>query len=333
MTDAPVVDYEELSAQLVRALRGRRSQAGLSKRLGYGSNIVYRWESRQCWPTAARFLEVCRRVGVDVGQSYERMLQRRPPWLLKGQETSPAAAAGLLRALRGKTPIRDLASALGTNRFTVSRWFKGTAQPRLPQFLALIEACSGRLCDFVATLCMPGQVPCIASRWDQLRVAREIAYAEPWSHGVLRALQLDACPRRGRAAQTRWIAERLGLPRAAVERLLSVLIEAGQVERLRDRFRPPAVQRVDTSFDPARARALKASWIRVAADRLEQDAPGSFVYSLFEVSAEDLERLRDLQQQYARAMQAIIAQSRGTNRVGLLCAQLLDLGAPAHRPG
>jgi hypothetical protein len=51
-------------------------------------------------------------------------------------------------------------------------------------------------------------------------------------------------------------------------------------------------------------------------------------FSLFEVSREDLQRLRALQLEYARAMQAIVASSRGTECVGLYCASLLDLARP-----
>lgn len=39
------MDWDQLAAELVRALRGKTSQAQLSRRLGYRSNIVQRWES------------------------------------------------------------------------------------------------------------------------------------------------------------------------------------------------------------------------------------------------------------------------------------------------
>jgi hypothetical protein len=38
-------------------------------------------------------------------------------------------------------------------------------------------------------------------------------------------------------------------------------------------------------------------------------------------------KLRGIQLDYVRAMQHVIANSRGTGRVGLYCAQLLDLSA------
>ena len=46
---------ERVARELVVALRGRRSRLGLSRRLGYRSNIVRRWEAGECFPTAAAF--------------------------------------------------------------------------------------------------------------------------------------------------------------------------------------------------------------------------------------------------------------------------------------
>lgn len=327
MTAAAAVDYETVSVELLRALRGRRSQSALSRRLGYRSNIVHRWETRQCWPGADRFLELCQRVGVDLRKSYERMVPRRPEPLFKAAPASRVAVTALLTELRGRTPIIELAAAMAVNRFTVSKWVRGTACPNLPAFLQLIEATSGRMLDFVATLCDPAALPSLAARWKQLQLARNVAYDEPWSHAVLRALQLEGAPRSG--SQLEYISARLGLPQLEVARLLRVLRAAGQVARRDGRWRANNVQRVDTSLDPERARMLKATWIRAAADRLEAGSPGGFAYSLFEVSASDLVRLRELQLQYARAMLAVISASRGTERVGLFCAQLLDLAPGA----
>jgi hypothetical protein len=101
--------YERLAAELIRAVRGRRSQAGLSRRIGYRSNIVHRWEAGQCWPTAADFLEVCVKLRLDVRASFSRFDRRVPSWLEDLDPASPEAVAAFLRELRGKTPIKTLA--------------------------------------------------------------------------------------------------------------------------------------------------------------------------------------------------------------------------------
>jgi hypothetical protein len=47
------MDFAQISAEWLRLIRGKRSQRGFSRRLGYSSNIAYRWESQVCFPTAA----------------------------------------------------------------------------------------------------------------------------------------------------------------------------------------------------------------------------------------------------------------------------------------
>jgi len=64
--------YHALSIELLNALRGRRSQSALSKRLGYRSNIVQRWESGHSLPTAATFLQCCGRLRIDTAAGWSR---------------------------------------------------------------------------------------------------------------------------------------------------------------------------------------------------------------------------------------------------------------------
>ena len=46
------MDYETLAKELIRALRGKRSQVALSRRLRYGSNVVRTWEAGRRFPSA-----------------------------------------------------------------------------------------------------------------------------------------------------------------------------------------------------------------------------------------------------------------------------------------
>jgi len=322
------MDFERTAAELVQAVRGNRSQNALSRRAGYRSNIVRRWERGACWPTVARFLELCALLKLDVDHCYTDFLHRRPDWLDAHGATSAATVAAFLRELRGKTPILELARVSGFNRYSVSRWLSGTAEPKLPEFLRLIETASGRLLDFLATLVDPAALPSVAPRWTLLRSARELAYGQPWSHAVLRALELEDYARFG-YARPGWLATKLGLPETQVQQALAALQETGQIRERRarggSRYDVKQVLRVNTGQDPVRSRSLDLAWTRFAARKLARSHSGSFGFSLFAISKADLRKLRDLHQQYVRAMQSLIASSRATDCVGLYCAQLIDL--------
>jgi DNA-binding MarR family transcriptional regulator len=269
------------------------------------------------------FLERIARLDPRVHDLLPRLLGPAGRAAPDAKGLSAAAVAAFLRELRGKTPLSVLAERSGYSRFRVGRWLAGRARPRLPEFLCLVEAASRRVLDLLAGIVDPARLPSVAARWRALRVARELAYESPWSHAVLRALELEGYRR---DPSPSLIAERLGIAVPDVERGLVELTRSGQVRRERGRVRVRRVQAVDTGGDPERARKLKATWTRTAIERLEAGAPGSFGYSVFAISRGDLRRLRELHLEYVRAMRTLIAGSERSECVGLYCAQLLDLG-------
>ena len=318
--------YQNLASELIRALRGRRSQTAFSRRLGYKCNVVYTWESGRRRPTAAQFFRILQRVGVDVRAALERFYRAAPQWLERVDLTGAPAVALMLDDLRGGAGIGDLAHRTGRSRFAVSRWLKGDAEPRLPDFLRMIEATSLRLLDFVAALVDPSQLPSVADKWIRLQTARTAAYEMPWSHVVLRALELEQYRAMTRH-QTGWIAQHLGISIREERRCLRMLAKTGQIEKRNGRWVPGAVLTVDTRHDPRRDKKLKAWWSRLAARRIKEESPGFFSYNLFTVSEKDLQRLEELHLVYYRELRSIVAESEPSQRVVLANLQLFGLEA------
>jgi hypothetical protein len=325
------VDCRQLCAELIRALRGRRSQMALSRRLGYRTNVLYLWEAKKGAPTAAGFFALARRAGVDVEASLQRFYRDPPPWMRQLDPVSPEGAAALLRDLKGNATLVDVARSLRRSRYALSRWLDGSAEPRLPDFLQAIEVTSLRLLDFVACFADPEQMPSVSDRWRQLQLSRRAAYERPWSHAVLRALELDGYVRLPRH-EPGWIAQRLGLSREEEEESLRVLSSSGQIELLAGRWVPRGDSAIDTRRDPRAARQLKAWWFDVGTERYRGEVPGVFSYNLFGVSALDFERIQALQRSYFREIRSIVAQSQPVETVALVNLQLFSLLDPAE-PG
>lgn len=317
-------DYAQLAAELVRALRGKRSQTALSRRLGYKTNVLYIWEARKGAPTGAGFLQLAQRVGIDVRHALEHFYRKSPPWLAEQDPISVSGVAALLDDLRGASTLVETSAKLRVSRFALARWLRGEAEPRLPDFLELIEVTSLRLLDFVASLVDPLQVPCLGERWQELQAARRAAYQRPWSHAVLRALELrqyQALP----AHQPGWLGHMLGLDSAEEEGCLALLADTGQIELRDGKWRVKQVLTVDTRKDPEAARHLKAWWTRVGSERFLAHAEGVFSYNLFGVSNADLERIEALQRAYFRELRSIVAQSEPVENVAVVNLQLFSL--------
>lgn len=318
-------DYDLLARQLIKAIRGRRSQVDLSRRLGYRSNMVHRWESGECSPSAATFLGMCAKQRIDVALAFTRFYGRRPLWLAETPATSAEAVAAFLRDQKGKVALGELARRAGCNRFTLSRWLKGSAEPPLGELLRVLEVSSQRLMDFISSLTDPARLPLLAEPWARLQRTRDMAYDQPWSHAVLRALEIDEYRELG--YKPSYLARKLGVDVPVVERALEALVESGQVQRSGGHYRVERVSSVNTGHDPVRARQLKARWTEEALRRLGSGAPGLFGYSVFAVGRAELLRMRELQLEYVRAMEALVQSSPRNDCVGLYCVQLLDLDA------
>lgn len=322
------MDFETLARELLIVLRGKRSQVAWSRRLGYRSNVAYAWESGRRSPTAAEALRAARRAGVDLDEAFTRFYGNPPPWLDETDPASPEAVARLLEDLRGNTSVSDLSRSAEISRYSVSRWLSGQTQPKLADFLRLVEAASLRTIDFVAALVDPESVPTIAPIWKAIEARRRAGFELPWTQGVLRALELDAY-RALPAHEPGWIAAQLGISVDEEQRCIDFLHGTGQLE-LDTHFRETAfVYAVDTRRHPEIGRHLKEHWTRVAAERIAAGRPGQFSYNIFTVSEADFERIRQMHLHYFRALRAVVAESAPGEVVCVANVQLFGLDSPS----
>ncbi len=317
------LDYEVLAGEVLRLLRGPRSQVAFSRRLRYKSNVAYLWESGRHWPTAATSLWAASRVGIDPLKAVAEFYRTPPSWLGDADLTKAKDVARLLDDLRGNTPILEIAKRTDRSRFAISRWLKGKTEPRLPDFLRLIEATSQRLLDFLSRFVDVEQLDSAKTAWQQLQAARAMIGRLPWSPAVLLVLETEdylALPRH----EEGWIANRLGLPREVERECIDLLATSGQIQMVQERWRVVRVQTIDTRADPNAGHRLKEWWAQVGLESIRNRKPGVFSFNIFSVSNSDFERLETMHRNHYRAMRAIIAASKPAQRV---CATNLQLFA------
>ncbi|HET6337967.1 MAG TPA: DUF4423 domain-containing protein [Polyangiales bacterium] len=317
------MDPDRLGAELVRTLRGRRSQPALSRRLGYASNAVYGWESGRRAPTARTFFRLAAISGVDVNGALQRFSVAVDPNAFQRR----AGLASWLRALGGDRSNSELARAVHADRTTVARWLDGRTEPKLPELLRYVQANTQRLLEFLACFVDPASLPSARAAYADLVAQRRLAYELPDSHAVLRALELDAY-RALASHEPGFIARRIGISLVAEAQCLRALVAAKQIKRVRGRYVVQHVLTVDTRSDEAQNRRLKQHWASVGLERLSAgDAPQEalFSYNLFPVSNADFERIRRLHIDYYERVREIVSESRRADRVVLMNIQLLPL--------
>lgn len=293
------ISYSSAAREVLRTLRGSRSQVAFARKLGYRSNVPAQWESGRRVPPMAAVQRAARAAGIDWDAAFVAF----------HPQTAGALADGLacwLRAHKGRASHAEVARSCSLSAHQVGRIVRGETDPRLHEFLELVQVLTGRVGDWVAALVPIEQVPSLATAHAAKARAGRLIYEQPWAAAVLVSLGVRQPVARPAPA----IAASLGLDEALVAGLLDELVEAGLAQRTAKGLRVADAVALDTPPTDAQIRSLRAHWGRVAADRLEAPrADDRFHYNVCNVSRADLERIRALYADTYRQVRAIVAAS------------------------
>ncbi|MDD9933305.1 MAG: DUF4423 domain-containing protein [Myxococcales bacterium] len=307
---------EVAASQFLRAVRGTRSQVAFARRLGYRSNPITDWENGRRYPTASEALRACAVAGIDVDAAFARFHGSTAQACLD--------VAQWLDQLRGSLRIRELADRMGISRHSVSRWLAGRAQPRVPEYFALIDAITGRLPELVAQLVPIERVPALRERFARSIAIRTIAFDEPWTEAIVRLLETSAYRELG-THRAGFIAERLGISLEAEQRALERMEQAGIVELQQGQYQLVSDLVVDTRADLRSMLKLRTHWAGEALRRAGR--PGDqdvFAYAIVSVSDEDQQRIASRLREVYREIRAIVSASEPTQRAALITLQMVD---------
>lgn len=306
------------AAQLLRALRGSRSQVAFARRLGYRGNPITDWERGERFPTVVEALRAAARVGVDVVSAFARFTPRIPLAPLRDGFSMSA----WMTLLVGNTSVAALARSTGFSRATITRWLSGDSDPRLPAFLQLVDATTGRVPELVAALVPIAEVPSLAARHEAIMAAKQLAFDEPWTEAILRLLEIDETEVAPHDVPGR-LAARLGIAPSDEARCLDALTRAGVITRQGSRYRTRPLS-VDTTSNPEAIRRLRHHWARVAGERaLAPQQHDWIAYNVVSCSARDLERIRELLTATFREVRAIVASSEPSEVAALINMHLV----------
>jgi transcriptional regulator with XRE-family HTH domain len=311
---------QAIASEVIRALRGRRSQLAFSRRLKYRSNVVADWEQGRRFPKAAEFLRAAELVGVDLQRAFLRFHAASAPALGVADDDG---VARWLDELRGQSSLQDLAARSGVSRHALGRWLSGQTRPRLPDFLHLVDVLTGRVQDLIAELVDVREVPALSERVERAAASRKVGLEEPWALPVLLAIETRGYQAL-EAHDSAWLARFLGLPEPRVQACVSRLEEAGVIRLRGGHFVSGQPLTIDTRAHPEAGRSLKRHWLMVGMDRVGQPREGDILsYNLFSVSRADLDQIRLLQRSFFREVRGIVAASEPSESVALLNLQLV----------
>ena len=209
------LDFEAISADFVRELRGSQSQRTLSRRLGYRSNVVYQWEAGRRFPNMLQVFDML------------RLLKPSGPGL--GEIEHIHDLDELAEYLNTFAPNRgptEVGRMIERSRHAVSRWFRGESQPRLPEFLEFVEETRRKSLDWLSRFVDPASLPSAAKTWDRKERVRALGSTMPMSMAVINAVDLldyKELPKHREG----WIADRLGIDVNSEKSIVEALADVG----------------------------------------------------------------------------------------------------------
>jgi transcriptional regulator with XRE-family HTH domain len=328
--------HERVAREVIRAIRGKRSQVALARRLGYKGNPITDWERGARSPSAKEVLRVAAVCRLPVREAFLKLVPIEPPSVDAPQgkhkgtrQTREWSLHVWLTALRGNVSNTELSQRLGTSRYTVSRWCSGVTDIKFHEFIRLVDALTGRLYDWVAALVPIESVPALMPRFAQAHAARTVALEHPWTEAILRVLETERYRQQPAVAHAS-LAATLGIDEDTLKRALAGLVEAQVVSHRQDSVTGFAYYEVlrelsvDTRSDPEAIRRLQEHWLGVALERAVRREPDWFAYNVFSCSHSDLARVRDTLKRTFRESRATIASSQPNETTGFL---LLQIGA------
>jgi hypothetical protein len=132
------------------------------------------------------------------------------------------------------------------------------------------RALAARVLDFVAAFVDIELLPSVIGTWRKLEASRRAAFQLPWSHAVLRVIELESYGAQ-RAHRPGFMAAELGISLAEERECVEALVGSGQLQWDGARYRVNEVRLTDTRHNPEAGRTLEIWWAKRALERLEQE--------------------------------------------------------------
>jgi transcriptional regulator with XRE-family HTH domain len=316
--------YRIAAQELLRAIRGQRSQVAFARRLGYRANPLTDWENGRRTPTMREALRAAVIAGLPVTEAFHRFAPIAPPSV-----NDSLHVHRWLDSLRGSLSVADLARRSGHSRYAVRRWLAGEAEPKVHDFLSMVAALTGRVHEWVGALVPIEQVPSLEGSHRQLVRARRLALDSPWSEAVLRVLETTGYAER-EGSTAAYVAQVLGLDDEHVSEVLGALRGVGVLRPQGEGYALAEPLSVDTSgAQLAELQRLRAHWAKVAQARVcEGHSSDWFAYNVISVSRADSKRIEERLRAAYREVRSIVAQSTPCEVASLLTLQMVRWGEP-----
>lgn len=177
------IDFLKIQKELIRTLRGKRSQAQVNLKMNFSTNQMYRWESGQANISWIDFCNLCEVLKKPIHDACEEGFAFR---------ASPLDVTKLVQHLIGPRTQKELQSTLGISRSKISRWQNKKVSLSLIQVLQLADGGPCSLHSFFKVLIGNNLTPTLRHLTELEEKEKEIHFIFPWTGAFLLCLLLPS---------------------------------------------------------------------------------------------------------------------------------------------
>lgn len=270
----------KLTAEMIRNIRGTKSQSFVNQRLSFKSNQIHRWETGQRNISWLNFVKLCK----------IRKIPLAPVLWNTILYDYPIERTDLLvnHLVLGHT-TKQVSRTLDLNYHRVRRWQLMKTEPDLIDVLSLMSLLPGQLENFIIRLCEAGAFAVPKSLVVHSLNPTSVIFRHPIAGALTAVLELDDYQNRDRHSSAE-IARLLQTPISEIEECLKALLNSGMVKIDKNGLYKPVEVNIDTSGLDSKNRArLRAFWFERFARQLQSgdlnfSGPSKLSYLLHAVS-------------------------------------------------
>lgn len=318
--------HAQIVSELIRALRGRRSQSQLSRRLGFSYNQVSRWESGERAIRWKDFVELCAACGQPLGKNV---------LLLGGEPARPADHSAIFTALFDTSDPAELSARAGVSRHVARLWLDPEKSVDLEDVLRVAEGRGRSPAVFLANFLPAEQtIPCLAEQMTRVRKAAHYCSRHPSLGVVSLFLSLKTYRDLPRHVPG-FVAEHLGLTIDEEKFLLSLLVELDIIRYEADKWVHNSVGYLELCPRWPDVRKAMDHWSGIGMKKLHsyQDWPRHDRFRYLTVGVTEKTQ-GDIDRILQKAMLEIVelvgsgAEERQDDKVCVVLVQQFTLGQP-----
>ncbi|HLE10751.1 MAG: hypothetical protein A2385_09280 [Bdellovibrionales bacterium RIFOXYB1_FULL_39_21] len=270
------INYSTLTQELIKGLRGKKSQNYYNKRLKQKTNQIHRWETGKSKITWVEFMRLLQLFKIDFRLLLNRFFR------FQGDVESISL---FLTHLFGNKKISELSKTVQLSEFKIRRILNGSSPAYLADILKIIDLLNRfRFLGFLNALIDLNKIGEVKEQFAQISSFMKTYYENPRIGHILLALRLDGY-KKLKKHDPSFLAQKVGISLSEVAHFLEILIKIGYVTKKDEKYLATSVQS-DDSNDPKKQIQIRKYWTAQALLAMEnhqafplQDAFGSLLFT------------------------------------------------------